>query len=241
MFLQKRTLIEWLGLVSRKLATHPVVKRIYPNWALQQSQSLWNQRWANPNFSNTWVLTAPPQEIQDAVQSRWFPPRAKVLDIGCGSGELSVWLASQGFEVVGIDFTEHAIRKAKIKHQINLENLAWQVIDICRQTPGLAPFDVLIDRGCLHGIPKDFVSRYVKHTAACSISGTRFMLFHKTVPISSNALIIEAEARRVAELIETHFQPIFEILEISPTILHRSTGDKLKEDMSGLVIRMMKR
>lgn len=33
----------------------------------------------------------------------------KVLDLGCGSGWLSIYLARQGFDVVGVDVAEHAI------------------------------------------------------------------------------------------------------------------------------------
>ena len=44
-------------------------------------------------------------------------PRARVLDVGCGTGEDAVWLARQGFVVHGIDesraMTEVARKKAE--------------------------------------------------------------------------------------------------------------------------------
>ena len=37
----------------------------------------------------------------------------RVLDAGCGQGELSVYLAAHGFQVVGVDISEEAIRGSK--------------------------------------------------------------------------------------------------------------------------------
>jgi 2-polyprenyl-3-methyl-5-hydroxy-6-metoxy-1,4-benzoquinol methylase len=44
-----------------------------------------------------------------------LPSNSSVLDIGCGSGEITAWLAQNGFKVVGIDFAQSAIEKAKSK------------------------------------------------------------------------------------------------------------------------------
>jgi len=240
MELQKQPLGRWLDKATRKLANHPVVKRMVPKWSLRQAQDIWNRQWANPNFAAAWVLTAPPQEVEEAVQTGWFPSGTRVLDIGCGSGELSAWLASQGFEVLGIDFAENAIQRARAKHKNFQGNLSWRVVDICRETPGAEPFDVLIDRGCLHGISVDSIPLYVRHITACCAPGARFLLFHKTAPVSSAHLAMEEKTRALTGLIKTHFQPAFEIIQISPTTLLRATGDNPKQPMAGLAIRMVR-
>lgn len=41
--------------------------------------------------------------------------RSPVLDIGCGAGDLSLWLASKGYEVLGIDYVPKAIELARKK------------------------------------------------------------------------------------------------------------------------------
>ncbi len=43
-----------------------------------------------------------------------------MLDIGCGKGRHSVQLASKGFDVTGIDLSEHSITKAKKKENDHL-------------------------------------------------------------------------------------------------------------------------
>jgi ubiquinone/menaquinone biosynthesis C-methylase UbiE len=52
----------------------------------------------------------------------------KILDIGCGSGRDSIFLAKQGFEVWGIDISKEAIKKAKEKFRA--KNLHFLVGDI---------------------------------------------------------------------------------------------------------------
>ncbi len=37
----------------------------------------------------------------------------KILDIGCGRGELSFWAASHGATVIGVDYSKAAIKLAK--------------------------------------------------------------------------------------------------------------------------------
>ena len=41
------------------------------------------------------------------------PPR-KIVDIGCGKGRNAIYLAKQGFEVYGMDYSNHAIHTAKL-------------------------------------------------------------------------------------------------------------------------------
>ena len=39
----------------------------------------------------------------------------KVLDIGCGTGDNSIWLAQKKFQVIGTDTSDIALEKAKEK------------------------------------------------------------------------------------------------------------------------------
>ena len=48
------------------------------------------------------------------VKRRPIEP-CKVLDIGCGTGENSIWLAQHGFHATGCDISRAAIARAQAK------------------------------------------------------------------------------------------------------------------------------
>lgn len=48
-----------------------------------------------------------------------FPPKAVLLDIGCGTGEESLALARDGYAVLGIDISPAMVRQAQIKMAVN--------------------------------------------------------------------------------------------------------------------------
>jgi len=65
--------------------------------------------------------------FQTALNSR-LVPRAKVLDFGCGTGEITAACASAGFELVGVDRSPQMIERARANHS------DWQI-----------RFEVLVD------------------------------------------------------------------------------------------------
>ncbi|MFQ6049740.1 MAG: class I SAM-dependent methyltransferase [Candidatus Paceibacterales bacterium] len=80
--------------------------------------------------------------------------KAKVLDIGCGNGWISVKVAKKGIEVWGIDSSETAIREAKeIAEKVGVDKIThFQVGDALDLPYQNKFFDALIDRGLLHHI-----------------------------------------------------------------------------------------
>jgi len=54
------------------------------------------------------------------------PKKSKVLDIGCGNGNISIYLGSLGFNVLGVDISDKAVDKAM---RLNtLENVSFKVM-----------------------------------------------------------------------------------------------------------------
>jgi SAM-dependent methyltransferase len=55
--------------------------------------------------------------------TRWLPPAAgvRVLEIGCGMGELAIGLSGNGYQCVGIDVSEVRIRRLQRFRSANLE------------------------------------------------------------------------------------------------------------------------
>ena len=59
--------------------------------------------------------------IADAIQKN-CKPGARILDVGCGNGNIARGIGSLGYTVVGIDFSADAIQYARSKNtQSNVE------------------------------------------------------------------------------------------------------------------------
>jgi 2-polyprenyl-3-methyl-5-hydroxy-6-metoxy-1,4-benzoquinol methylase len=65
--------------------------------------------WSNQTLNTLYER----EQITFLLKHLNFTPGIKVLDLGCGTGRLSRWLAAQGAQVVGIDFAEKVLEQAR--------------------------------------------------------------------------------------------------------------------------------
>ena len=79
--------------------------------------------------------------------------RSPVLDVGCGTGELSLFLARHGHDVLGIDLSPIAIRQAKEKahwRRIPAHFLVWDAIDLSGLRARGFRFRTVLDSAMFH-------------------------------------------------------------------------------------------
>lgn len=76
----------------------------------------------------------------------------RAVDIGCGTGADSVFLAEQGFDVVGFDLSPVAIEKARAAAESAGVMAEFVVADIF-DLPAMGPFDFLFDGGTIDDFP----------------------------------------------------------------------------------------
>ncbi len=71
----------------------------------------------------------------------------RILDVGCGVGAQSSWLADAGFMVDGVDIAPSAIERANNRHQMTSagSRLRFQVADACVLPFKDSSFDAVID------------------------------------------------------------------------------------------------
>ncbi len=74
----------------------------------------------------------------------------RVLDVGCGTGENALYLASLGFEVWGIDTAPSAIKKAKEKAKKRGITVNFLVSDALKLQLLQVKFHTVIDCGLFH-------------------------------------------------------------------------------------------
>ena len=98
-----------------------------------------------------WDHGMPDFNLTDLVRHQPIAACA-ALDIGCGTGDNSIWLAQQGFDVTGCDLSETAIVRAKEKASDAVVDCSFLVADFLVDPIDEAPFRFVFDRGCLHCI-----------------------------------------------------------------------------------------
>lgn len=76
-----------------------------------------------------------------------------MLEVGCGAGDLSLWLAARGYLVQGVDIAPTAVAWAREKAQAQGLRAEFQVGDVTNLAGYSAnAFDLVLDGYCLHCI-----------------------------------------------------------------------------------------
>ncbi|HET7142963.1 MAG TPA: methyltransferase domain-containing protein [Anaerolineales bacterium] len=110
-----------------------------------------------------------PQPAMAALLEK-YPPANPILDVGCGSGDLAIYLARLGYQVVGIDFVESAITKAQAKigslpHETT-PLLNFQVANALKPSLLQKKFGAVVDSGFYHLFSSDQCDPFVDEIAS---------------------------------------------------------------------------
>jgi SAM-dependent methyltransferase len=101
-----------------------------------------------------WDIGKPDFNLIQTVTTMAIKP-CKALDIGCGTGDNSIWLSQKEFNVIGIDTSEIAIQRAIEEASKTNVNCTFIVIDFLTNKIEGAPFGFAFDRGCFHSLNSD--------------------------------------------------------------------------------------
>jgi len=89
-------------------------------------------------------LDYPPSLIQRVVELSGLTKKDAVLDLGCGSGWLSIYLARAGFQVTGLDVAAHAIDLARMWANQEKCQIRFDISDIADISYGRSSFEGVV-------------------------------------------------------------------------------------------------
>src|SRR5438094_312137 len=126
-----------------------------------------------------WDSGIPPPELKELIEGPQARTPGKALDLGCGTGTNTMYMAQHGWDVTWIDFVATAIAAARKKMQA--ANVAPRLIqgDVTRlKELGLgAGYSLVFDLGCLHSIPEVRRDAYAAGVNEVTVPGADFLVW----------------------------------------------------------------
>lgn len=124
---------------------------VCPDDVYQENIAFWEKAWNMVRTPYTQLpslgyISRIPEELKK-IGAR------KVLDLGCGSGWLSVYLARQGFEVLGVDVSEQAVNLAKTWALQEDLKIGFDVADAAQLNYDDGSFDAVVANSIFEHFP----------------------------------------------------------------------------------------
>lgn len=128
----------------------------------------WNARYAD----RAYVWNVEPSRLLKN-EARTLPPHGRVLDLGCGEGRNTVWLASRGWRATGVDFSEEGLDKAHALARRHGVQVRWLRRDLTEYRPRPRHYDLVLM--CYLHLPRDDLAVVMAHAAAAVKGGGMFL------------------------------------------------------------------
>lgn len=169
----------------------------------------WNERYAEGNLP--WDTGVPDSHLVASVSAGVVTP-GRTLEIGCGTGTNALWLAEQGFDVLGVDVSPLAIERARAKAATAARRCRFEVVDFLAAEPAGGPFDFVFDRGCFHVFDDEAVrARFAARVAALLAPGGQWL---SLVGSTEGPPRDSGPPRRSAREVMAALEPVVELVEL---------------------------
>lgn len=130
--------------------------------------------WAKQSVDLPWAHAEPLMFLAE-ICSRRKP--GKALDIGCGAGTDSVFLATQGWDVTSLDFVPKALEFTEQRAKEAGVSVTPVEADITQWQPP-AQFDLIVDHGLLHNMDPVRFPAYRECVLKALAPDGEFVLLH---------------------------------------------------------------
>jgi SAM-dependent methyltransferase len=125
-----------------------------------------------------WDGHALPARLRELVEGSPGRPAGRALDVGCGTGDTSIYLARHGWDVTAFDFVERALARARAKIAAAGVQVRLQQADVTKlDSYGIGSgFQLIVDNGCLHGLSDEGRAGYVRQITAVAAPNATLLL-----------------------------------------------------------------
>jgi SAM-dependent methyltransferase len=143
----------------------------------EQSRSVFERLYARASKPEDlpWHRNEPPPLLVEAMDKRQRPGSA--LDVGCGAGTYSLYMARRGYVVTGVDFMPEAVSMLRERAEAACLDVTAVQADITGWE-GPRKFDIVLDVGCLHSLGRERHARYKARLLNWLAPGGDYILTH---------------------------------------------------------------
>src|ERR1700742_2359692 len=115
------------------------------------------------------------KNLQDLVATL---PAGNALDLGCGTGDASIYLSQHGWTVTGVDYVDQPLEKARAKAAAGQAAANFVKADVTKLShEGIGTdFQLIVDNGCLHNMSDGDRDAYVREVSAVAAPQARLLI-----------------------------------------------------------------
>jgi len=133
-------------------------------------------------------------EVDQVLERGLAPSSGKLLELGCGAGNMSLWLATKGYQVYGIDIAPTAIEWAdehSTKLGVSATFSVGSVVNLEEYADNV--FDFVLDGHCLHCIIGNDRARCLENVNRILKPGGYFLVKTMCGPVKDTGLFPEGQ------------------------------------------------
>jgi len=163
-------------------------------------------QWAKDWSQLPWAHDEPTLFLAELCKQR---PAGRALDIGCGAGTDSVYLAQRGWDVTALDFVPRALEFTQ--QRAEQAGVSVQAVEADITTWGVPQaYDLVLDHGLLHNMDPARYAPYRERTVAAVAEHGDFVLLHWHPAWPGQPSGEVGPTRRSREEIKDFFAPEFQ-------------------------------